>query len=280
HFRVILDDRDNPFHGLLSQIGVTKQSAVQQLYEMAALFDRHFSLGNPLFQVLPNPLEYLRPLVLDIFEALPAGIPVDDRIDHVTGSLVESYVYRIGIAEKVMQVSQDLLIGPDQEEPDVVLLVLADLVEGQKLRPTVLSDKTGYLAIRIAGDISDGSDDIRLLVQTLDREYREKLVDSPRVGNRLEQREVGKIGLPQGQLEVLQLLRDRLDLLDDAVDLFDNLAVEPLCHSPLLQGKIAEIKKAHRLLDQLLGIVVILAQAIAIDALVDVDQLLDSRGKR
>ena len=88
---------------------------------------------------------------------------------------------------------------------------------------------------------------------------------------------LAKVGLAQRQLEVLQLLGDRLDLLDDAVDLLDDLAVEPLRHRPLLQGQVAEVEEADRLLDQLLGIVVILAQRVAVDALVDVHQLLDRR---
>ncbi len=56
------------------------------------------------------------------------------------------------------------------------------------------------------------------------------------------------------------------------------LRAEPLGHGAVVQGQVAEVEQADRLLDQLQGVVVVLAQRVAVDALVDVHQLLD-RGR-
>ena len=80
------------------------------------------------------------------------------------------------------------------------------------------------------------------------------------------------------QLEVLQLLRNRLDLLDDAVDLLDDLGVEPFGDGPVVERQVAEVEEADRFVDQLQRVVVVLAQGVAVDALVDIHQLFDGRG--
>ena len=57
----------------------------------------------------------------------------------------------------------------------------------------------------------------------------------------------------------------------------NDLGAEPLGHGPVVQVQVAEIEEAHRLLDQLEGVVVVLAQRIPVEALVDVHQLLHRR---
>ena len=176
---MLLDERGCFPQTSLPQVGITEQRAVKQFDEVAALLDGDFPLGNTFFQVLTNPLEDLRALVLDIFQTLPAGVTVDNRVDHVAGTLVESDVDSIGVTEKVVQIAQNLLICPDKEKSYLVVLILFDLVQRQEFGPAVLADKAGYLAIRIASDVGNRGDHVRLLVETLDRQYREKLIDCP-----------------------------------------------------------------------------------------------------
>ncbi len=104
-------------------------------------------------------------------------------------------MHGVGIAEQVVQIPQNLLIGADQEEADVVILVLLDLVQRQELGPAVLAHKTGDLSIGVTGDIGNRGHHIRPLVEPLQRHDREQLVNGPGVRDGLEQREVGKIGL-------------------------------------------------------------------------------------
>jgi hypothetical protein len=81
---------------------------------MAGLFDGDLAQGHSLLLFVADVFEELRPLVLDILEALPYGVAGDDRVDLVVGLLAEGDVDRVGVAEKVAQVPQDLLVGPDQ----------------------------------------------------------------------------------------------------------------------------------------------------------------------
>ena len=244
---------------------------------MTALFDRNLAQRHFLFEAVAHLLEDFRPLVLHVFQAFPGGIAVDHRVDHVAGLLVEGDMDGVGVAEEVMQIAEDLLVSADEEEADVIIFVLADLVQGEELGAAVLPDEAGDLAVGIAGDVGDRGHDIRLLVEALQRHDREELVDGPGVGDRLEQGKVGEIGLAQRQLKVLQLLRDRLDLLDDAVDLAHDLRVEPLGHGALVEAQVAKIEEADRFLNELHGVVVIFAQGVAVDAFVDVGEFLDRR---
>ena len=88
-------------------------------------------------------------------------------------------MHGIGVAEQVVHVSQDLLVGADQEEAYEVVFLLPDTVERQEFGPAGLADETGDLAVRVAGDIGDGGHDVRLLVEPLQRHDREDLVDGP-----------------------------------------------------------------------------------------------------
>ena len=89
----------------------------------------------------------------------------------------------VGITKQIMQISQNLLVCTDQEEADVVVLVLFDLVQRQVLGTSVFTDKTGYLTIRITGDIRNGGNHVRFLVKALQRHDRKKLIDCPGVRN-------------------------------------------------------------------------------------------------
>ena len=151
---------------LLPQIRVSQQCLVQQFDEVAALLDGDLLQSYALLKIVPHPFQNLRTLVLDVLQGLPGGVAVDDRIDHIAGLLVEGDMHGIGIAEQVVQISQDLLVGADQKETDVVVLVLADLVQRLEwLRGTLLEwlrggvaerDAACYLAIDKIRKISSG----------------------------------------------------------------------------------------------------------------------------
>ena len=212
-------------------------------------------------------------VVLYVLEDAADGVALDNRVDLVVGLAVEGDMHGVGVAEQVVHVAEDLLVGADQEKADVVVLVRFDAVERQAAGGAVFANEVGNLAVGIAGDVGDGGEDLRLLLKPLDGHDGEHLVDGPGVGNGLEHGEVGETGAPQAQLEVLHLLGNGFQPLDDLVHAGDNLGVEPFGDGAILQGQKAQLEQADRLLNQLDGVVIVLAQAVSVDAVVDVEQL-------
>ena len=60
---------------------------------------------------------------------------------------------RGGIAEEVVHVAENLLIGADEEDADVVRLVLAQGVDRQHVGLTAIDGEVGHLTVAVAGDI-------------------------------------------------------------------------------------------------------------------------------
>ena len=110
------------------------------------------------------------------------------------------------------------------------------------------------------------------LLESLDRHDGKQLIDGPGVGQRLKQREIGKISLAQAQVELLQLVGNRFEAFHNAGNLDKNLAAQPFRQGPVLQIEVSKVKQADRFLNQLDGVVVVDAERMAIEALVDIDQ--------
>ena len=93
----------------------------------------------------------------------------------------------IGVAEKIVHVAQNLLIGTYKEYTEIVWLVLLQRMKWENVADMTVGYEVGYLSVAVAGDVLQGSVAGRTLVQTLDRHDREELVDGPTVWQALEQ---------------------------------------------------------------------------------------------
>src|SRR4051812_10365209 len=89
---------------------------------------------------------------------------------------------RVGISEKVVQISQDFLIGASQKNPDDVWVTIVERVQLQTLAHRSVADEALDLSVRVAGYILNRTAPRRLLVQTVDRHDRKDLIDRPAVG--------------------------------------------------------------------------------------------------
>ena len=79
--------------------------------------------------------------------------------------------------------------------------------------------KRSTLPSRIAGDVAQHGVMQWALVQAVDGHDREKLLDGPTVGNRLEDREIAEVGLGQEGVERVQLFGHLFGLPEQAADL-------------------------------------------------------------
>ena len=80
------------------------------------------------------------------------------------GALVD--VHRVGIAEQVVHVAKDFLIGADQEDAQHIVLTLANLVYRQAGLDRLLVDILTDLAVGVAGQVLQHGAAQRLFVQT------------------------------------------------------------------------------------------------------------------
>ena len=68
--------------------------------------------------------------------------------------LVEADVHGVGVAEQVVQVAEDLLVGADQEHAEVVRLAV-ERVQRQRLLDVAAVDELVDLAVGVAGDVAE-----------------------------------------------------------------------------------------------------------------------------
>jgi hypothetical protein len=117
---------------------------------MTTLLDGYLFADNIFLQIIANVLKYLRSIVLDVLEGFLRSIAIYYRVNHVPGFIVKSDVYGIGVSKKVMQITQNFLVGTYQKKADIVVIIFPDFVQGQILGTTICADKTCDLSIRVA----------------------------------------------------------------------------------------------------------------------------------
>src|SRR5882724_3269017 len=170
------------------QIGVPVQSLFIKLQQRTALFIRQPPLTERSLYVAPQQRHQRIALELDVVQHLAYGIALNHRIEHGLARWTQPHVDRVGIAEQIVQVAQNLLIRSQEERPEIIV----SAVEGVKFQRALhiaTVDERIHLPIGIAGDIAEHRGTRGLLVQLVNRHDREELLDGPTVGHALEERE-------------------------------------------------------------------------------------------
>ena len=88
-------------------------------------------------------------------------------------------MYGIRVAKEIMHITQDLLIGAYEEHTQIIGLILLQRMHRQRVGVVTVSNEIGYLAVRVAGDILDGSIAGGALIKSLNGHDGEELVDGP-----------------------------------------------------------------------------------------------------
>src|SRR5688572_7993424 len=107
-------------------------------------------------------------LVAHVLEHRGHRVPGHDVVDLVA-ALAERDDDGVGVAEEVVQVAQDLLVGADEEDAEVVVLVL-ERVELDDVLDVPPIDEVVDLAVGVAGDVGEHGATRRLLVEAVDRQ--------------------------------------------------------------------------------------------------------------
>ena len=169
---------------ILFQISIPVQSRAVVRQEFLAFLNGNLAflhaLGDP---GLHRADEFLG-TVLYVFQHVSHGFAIDDLVD-IVALFVHRDMYRIGVTKQVVEVTEDFLIGTDQEHADIIVLLVAERVQRDGVLRR-LGDKVSDFAVAVAGDVLQGGEVGWVFVQTLDGDDGEELVDGPKVGQRLE----------------------------------------------------------------------------------------------
>ena len=99
----------------------------------------------------------------------------------------------ICVAKEVVHVAQNFLIRTYEEHTNVVVFAILHRVKRNVVRLLVVIDIRTDFTVRVTGNILNGSATRGTLIQTRNRHDGEELVNPPRVGHRLEEREVAEV---------------------------------------------------------------------------------------
>ena len=91
-------------------------------------------------------------------------------------------MHGIRITKQIVHISQNLLISSDQKNRQIVVFLVAQLVQRQGGRIGTRADEIGNFAVRVASHILQGSLAVGAFIQPLYGHDGEHLVDSPGIG--------------------------------------------------------------------------------------------------
>ena len=144
-------------------------------------------------------------VVLDIFQHVGHGFAVDGLVDAVAVA-VDGDVYGIGVAEEVVHVAENFLIGSYEEDGDIVLFALSQGVQRDVVGLVVVVDVCPDFTVRVAGNVLECGTLCGFFLQSLYRHDGEKLVECPMVGQTLEETEVAEVFFSHRLVEFPQLI--------------------------------------------------------------------------
>ena len=88
-------------------------------------------------------------------------------------------MYGVGVAEEIVHIAQNLLIGTYKEHAKIIGLVLLECMDGQRVSVMEIGGEVGNLTIAVAGDVLNGSITCGALIESLDGHDGEHLIDGP-----------------------------------------------------------------------------------------------------
>src|SRR6185436_10621926 len=90
----------------------------------------------------------------------------------------------------------------------------------------------------------------------MNRQYREELSDGPAIGHRLKDGVVAEVGIGDEALQVLQLIRNVVQLVDHLQHPAADGPVKAFRDASLLKGEIAEVEQIHGVFAQLKSVMI------------------------
>src|SRR5215207_6482650 len=99
-----------------------------------------------------------------------------------------------------MEIADDILIGSQEQHRQVVRCFVQSM-EIQHVLDVLEVYEAIDLAVRVAGDITQGGDLRRYFIQALNRDDGEELLDSPEIRHRLKHRKISDVLGGEGLLQ-------------------------------------------------------------------------------
>ena len=100
------------------------QAVFVEAEELAGAFVVDAALADGRLDVGAQLAEQHLGVELDVVEHLADGVALDQRVEPRLAVLVEADVDGVRVAEQVVQVAEDFLVGADQEDAQVVRLAV------------------------------------------------------------------------------------------------------------------------------------------------------------
>ena len=124
----------------------------------------------------------------------------------------------IHVAEEVVHVAKDFLVGTHEEHADVVRFLFLLAMEWENMRNGLVRHEIRDFSIGVASDVLESAVVVRFLVQSMDRHDWEELVDGPGIRQRMEDGEIAEVLVCQELVENAELLGRMLHGVRQSVD--------------------------------------------------------------
>src|SRR5690554_6315541 len=171
------------------QVGRSGQAQTQHVQVPGPLGRAQACAGD----LVPVAGDQLVRLEVDIAQHVLDGVVGLHPAVHDPAIVQLVYVDRVGIAEQVVHVTEDFLVGADHEDAQQIILALAQFVHRRAALDALLVDVMADLAVRVPGQVLQYGPAQGFLVQPVQRHYRKHLIDGPGIGQALEHREVADV---------------------------------------------------------------------------------------
>ena len=148
----------------LFHVRVAFQPRLVEVQQLPRFLERDLARADGALDVLAHAGGQLVGRVLHVVQHLADRVALDDGVEVDLAVLVEADVDRVGVAEEVVQVAEDLLVGAEQERAEVVGLAV-ERVQLQGVADVAEVDELVDLAVRVAGDVAEDGPPGRPLVR-------------------------------------------------------------------------------------------------------------------
>ena len=148
---------------------------------------------------------------------------------------------RVGIAEQIVQVSQNFLIGSCEKNTKGVAFSRLQRVHSQCVfGSTMGTDKGVDPPIRVTGNICKRCVTIGLFMQTVKGHNWKHLINGPGVGHRLKYRKIAEIFIGQFGFKIADIIRQKFQPGTEFFNFTANAPVNTFGHSPVSQRNQAK----------------------------------------
>src|SRR5262249_11298116 len=197
-------------------------------------------------------------VVSSVADHIADSTAVDDFLDMVTALLTDNDMGFIGQPEQVVETTHDFLIGPNQQQSNVVGLA-GEWMDFEDFLDILEIDELIDVTIRIARQIDECRVVSRGLVELVNRHYWEELVDRPVIENGTKDGKIAKVFRGEDPFKLFKLFFLDLGNTGKLGGAGADLPKEDLALGPVLEADQAEVELGVKLVLMVKRIVIVLA---------------------